>query len=296
MSELINGDGTIPKATSGWVQHVIASSTNASPIAVTFCSPHCANEGDTIEVEGHLVNTAANGGWRVHVTGTTTLQLLGSTGNGVGGNTGYAIDYSVNPLIQVGDDLELASASAFDTPYEGLFNFVPYLYKRAGKYALYDQQIIASAGGTLASYPNSWVSQSIASGTWVVLTGTETVYPNVVGLNDFLEVEIDCGLATGLTASMVWGVAIGFSINGGSWQIGGSFDGTNVPEIGLAGNGSSDYRVHAKYTGPVKLSALPISAGGLSIAVFGFQNHGSPLTIQLYQPYQIKVTHYRSNA
>jgi hypothetical protein len=296
MTELINGDGTVPQATSGWVQHVIASSTNASPIAVTFCSPHCANEGDTIEVEGHLVNTAANGSWRAHVTGTNTLQLLGSTGNGVGAATGYAINYSVNPLLQVGDDGDPASASEFNTPYEGLFNFIPFLYKRAGKYALYDQQIIVSAGGTLASYPNSWTSQSISSGMWTVLTGTENIYPNAIGLNDFLEVEIDAGLATGLTGSMAWGVAIGFNINGGAWQIGGSFDGVNVPEIGLAGNGSSDYRVHMKYTGPVKLSALPIKAGGLGIAVFGFQNSGGALTIQLYQPYQIKVTHYRSNA
>src|SRR5258707_1694651 len=122
MSELLNGDGSVPRATSGYVLHTILSSTNATPIAVTFNASHGFNEGDTIEVEGHLVNTNANGTWRVHVTSASAVQLVGSVGNGVGGATGYATDYSVNPLIQVGDDGDAASASNLNTPYEGLFN------------------------------------------------------------------------------------------------------------------------------------------------------------------------------
>lgn len=294
MAELVNGDGTIPQATGGWAQKVISSSTNTSPISVTFCSAHCSNEGDTWGIEGHQVNTNANGNWRVHVTGTQTLQLVGSTGNGVGGLTGYGIDYSVNPLIQVADDLEAANASNNNTPIEALANVVPYLYKRAGKYSLYDRQVITSAGGTLASYPNSWTSLSISSGTWTVLPATETLYPNAIGTTDFLVVEIDCMVASGLTAGMVFGAAIAFNVNGGAYAIGGSFDGVNVPQF-VTGN-SADQGVHLKFSGQVKASSLPIKANGLGIAVMGFQNSGGSLTMQLYQPYQIVVTHYRSNA
>lgn len=294
MAELVNGDGTIPQATGGWAQKLISSSTNTSPITVTFCSAHCSNEGDTWGIEGHQTNTNANGNWRVHVTGTQTLQLVGSTGNGVGGLTGYGIDYSVNPLIQVADDLEAASASNNNTPIEALANVTPYLYKRAGKYSLYDRVVIASDGSTLASYPNSWTSQSVPSDSaWHIMTATETVYPNAIGLNDFLVVEIDFMLASGLTVGTI-GAAVGFSISGGAWFVGGSFEGNGVPQF-IAGN-SVDQGIHTKYSGQVKLASLPLTNGGLSVGVMAFQNSGSPLTVQFYKPYQIVVTHYRSNA
>ena len=66
----------------------IASSTNASPIAVTMAAPHGYATGDRVTITGHLVNTNANGSWVATVTGATTLTLDGSTGNGVGAATG----------------------------------------------------------------------------------------------------------------------------------------------------------------------------------------------------------------
>lgn len=66
----------------------IASSTNASPIVVTTAAAHGYATGDKIAITGHLVNTNANGYWTVTVTGATTFELDGSTGNGVGGATG----------------------------------------------------------------------------------------------------------------------------------------------------------------------------------------------------------------
>lgn len=80
---------------------LIASSTNASPIAITASAAHGINPGDIVVVGGHLVNTAANGTWQAG-TGTagTTLNLatkldnVNSTGNGVGGATGWIINLS----------------------------------------------------------------------------------------------------------------------------------------------------------------------------------------------------------
>jgi hypothetical protein len=66
----------------------IASSTNASPIEVTMAAPHGYTTGDKVTISGHLVNTNANGSWTATVTGTTTLELDGSVGNGIGGATG----------------------------------------------------------------------------------------------------------------------------------------------------------------------------------------------------------------
>lgn len=66
----------------------IASSTNATPIAVTTSVAHGYSTGDRVSITGHLVNTAANGVWTITVTSTTAFTLTGSVGNGVGAATG----------------------------------------------------------------------------------------------------------------------------------------------------------------------------------------------------------------
>lgn len=65
----------------------ISSSTNASPISFTVVN-HGYSTGDTVVIYSHAVNTNANGTWNITVTGTNTFTLNGSTGNGVGTNTG----------------------------------------------------------------------------------------------------------------------------------------------------------------------------------------------------------------
>lgn len=66
----------------------IASSTNANPIEITTASPHPYATGDQVVITGHLVNTNANGTWVITKTGASTFTLTGSTGNGIGANTG----------------------------------------------------------------------------------------------------------------------------------------------------------------------------------------------------------------
>ena len=88
-----------PPNYTGNVAKSIASSTNASPIAVTMGAAHGYTSNDTVYIEGHLVNTAANGEWTITVTGATTYTLNGSTGNGVGVATGSAYRYSDLDLI-----------------------------------------------------------------------------------------------------------------------------------------------------------------------------------------------------
>lgn len=80
----VNGtwtDGPLAATTS------ITSSTNATPIVVTRAS-HGLSTGDTVVVTGHTTNTNANGTWEVNVLTSSTFELTGSVGNGVGGATG----------------------------------------------------------------------------------------------------------------------------------------------------------------------------------------------------------------
>jgi hypothetical protein len=70
----------------------VNSSTNASPIVVTCASTMAAlgiSNGDTVVVTGHTTNTNANGTWEVTNVSGSTCSLVGSTGNGVGGTSGF---------------------------------------------------------------------------------------------------------------------------------------------------------------------------------------------------------------
>jgi hypothetical protein len=75
----------------------IVSSTNATPIVMTVTS-HGFTNGDFVFIDGHTTNTAANGYWKIANQATNTFELTrpdgtNSVGNGVGGATGYAVNY-----------------------------------------------------------------------------------------------------------------------------------------------------------------------------------------------------------
>jgi hypothetical protein len=79
------------------IMTAISSSTNASPIVLQVPGHGMTGGGHQVDVVGHLVNTAANAGtlgspgWTVVVVDADHVSLTGSTGNGVGGATGYLV-------------------------------------------------------------------------------------------------------------------------------------------------------------------------------------------------------------
>lgn len=73
---------------NGATPQAIVSSTNAGPIEVTVTA-HGYATGDKVTIVSHAVNTAANGSWKITVTGVNTFTLDGSVGNGVGAGTGF---------------------------------------------------------------------------------------------------------------------------------------------------------------------------------------------------------------
>ena len=84
---------------------LISSSTNASPIVVTTTGAHGYSTGDVVVIGGHQTNTAANGTWAITAasgsvfTLTTLLDGVNSTGNGVGGATGWCIDITTASVL-----------------------------------------------------------------------------------------------------------------------------------------------------------------------------------------------------
>lgn len=59
----------------------VTQASNANPINITTSTPHGLISNQIVGVYGVLGNTAANGGWLVTVTGPTTFNLNGATGN-----------------------------------------------------------------------------------------------------------------------------------------------------------------------------------------------------------------------
>lgn len=85
---------------------VIVSSTNATPIVVTATSHGLAN-GDRVCIQGHTVNTNANGAFRIANVATNTFELttdvagVDVAGNGVGGATGSIMDMELQDFADI---------------------------------------------------------------------------------------------------------------------------------------------------------------------------------------------------
>jgi len=63
----------------------VSSSTDATPIVVTSPTHGIASGAlEVVTIAGHTVNTNANGTWLAYANSTTSLTLIGSSGNGAG--------------------------------------------------------------------------------------------------------------------------------------------------------------------------------------------------------------------
>lgn len=100
----------------------IASSTNASPIAVTTSTPHGLLTGDVVDVRDHQTNTGANGIRTITKTGASTFTLNGSTGTGVGGATGTVQPLTYGAAGTIPSDGDNDAAAVFNAAYVPLFD------------------------------------------------------------------------------------------------------------------------------------------------------------------------------
>lgn len=109
MSEVITGDAS---QVSNSLQRVVSGATNASPIVITTSTSHLFATGDTVVVDSVGGNTAANGEWLITVTGPSTFELDGSTGNGSYTSGGTAADVSLTPQFTAPEDGDLLDAAS----------------------------------------------------------------------------------------------------------------------------------------------------------------------------------------
>jgi hypothetical protein len=136
----------------------ISSSTNAAPIVVTTASAHGLTVGQTVVVTGHTTNTNANGTWEVSAVGSsTTLTLLNSTGNGVGGATG-----TVAPINKYRQGCSSVTANpAVGGSITGVTNSTNPTITTSSAHGLAVNQIVNISG---------IVGATGANGTWYVAT------------------------------------------------------------------------------------------------------------------------------
>jgi hypothetical protein len=106
----------------------IASSTNATPIVVTTALSHSIETGDALIVGGHLVNTAANGVWIAGAVTATTVTLVGSVGNGVGGATGSLRSMDLGTVDIPEDAVDQIDAASVNVPFEAGFDRDSYMW------------------------------------------------------------------------------------------------------------------------------------------------------------------------
>jgi len=89
----------------------ITSSTNATPIVITSTAHGFAN-GDLVFIDGHATNTCANGFWKIANQAANTFELTNpvsganAVGNGVGGATGYCVNYGPSASGDNWDDFD----------------------------------------------------------------------------------------------------------------------------------------------------------------------------------------------
>lgn len=165
----------------------ISSSTNTSPIQVTFSTAHGCMSGDWVDISGHQVNTNANGVWNVAFVSSTELQLTGSTGNGVGGATGsmqppaFTGNVSLNPAN--GDAL---SASTWIPGMSCLADRASWLALATGGTKIVSHQETQHQDDTLGS----WLTISLPSfGSWVLDTATTFTFGINCAPLDVLQIE-----------------------------------------------------------------------------------------------------------
>jgi len=303
VSSTINQDGTIPEATAGGTFGGvgITSSTNASPIVVQTTAPHGAQDGDTVRVEGHQGNTAANGLWLASVVDSTHVALLTSTGtstgSGVGTATGQFYDYAINPLLTIPSDGDLANGASVKPAFAGCFNAVPFLYERAGKYQLRQNYIVNTSG----TFVSAWATQVVPkTSTWTVITGTTgllnsgllgyaPVWKGETDFFDYIDILFSTTEANDCATAGDIGLGLGISLNGGAYSLlPGSTQAVIVDSVPVG--------VHlAGYA--VATGATAAQGQTFDLCIMGYCASGAATaaTVQLMGDWTLNVRHYRPN-
>lgn len=296
MPTTYNGDGVIPISVNGWGRQRIVSITATTPVQVILSGTTSGfNNGDTVGVEGVSIYTALNGLWVITTLSTTGFSLNGSTAGTGGTTSGYALDYSVLPQVQLpSDGVDLRNAASVNAPLEAAFNLAPYQYKRHGAYSLYQVYTLATADSNwFSGAPHTWSSGTqVGNSAWndtigLTWTSLPSPYP-VVQAGDLLIINFSSSVTMG--AAGVVPVALGIALTLG-------YSTLNAATV-LVG---SAVVVAASATVPIELEGYYVCQAAdankrLDVSIMIAGNAGSPNTYAFKGDRQLIIQHYRSNA
>ena len=130
----------------------IVTTTNTSPLEIETNSAHNYETGDQVEIIG-TQDPAAEGLWNITVTQPAKFTLVGSTGTLAGGAQGYVKNFTVLPNgTYLEDAVDLLDATNINTPVENVNNFVPFGYRLAGQYRLFETRFVQATDDTWAAW------------------------------------------------------------------------------------------------------------------------------------------------
>ncbi len=289
-----NGDGVIPISVNGWGRQRIVSITATTPVQVILSGTTSGfNNGDTVGVEGVSIYTALNGLWVITTLSASGFSLNGSTSGAGGTTSGYALDYSVLPQVQLpSDGVDLRNAASVNAPLEAAFNLAPYQYKRHGAYALYQVYALATADSNWTGGPHTWSSGTqVGNSQWndtVGLTWTSLPAPYpVVQSGDLLIITFSTTVSVGAAGVVPFGLGIaltlGYSaLNAASILIGSA--------VSMAASAAQALSLEGYYV------CQPADANKrLDVSLMIYGNAGSPNTWVLKGDRQLIIQHYRPN-
>ncbi len=228
----------------------IASSTNASPIAVTTSTPHGMNEGEYAIIAGHLVNTAANGVWQAHVVSASTITLIGSTGNGVGAATGSFQSAGTVPFT-IPDDNDDLTAASVNVAFEALADLAALLWLNT------NWALTIRNGGTFAAASGS--ASVWATGSTSTFNGTTTFASGNVFFS---------GGLTAITFSndVLFNIGSTFTFDGPAVFNGlSSVNGASTFNGAATFNGTTSFTNTNAFTGAVAMSGTTTLTGATSL-------------------------------
>ena len=297
MSIVFNGQGSLVTPTVGpSARGAIVSSTNAAPIVVTQTA-HGYNTGDTVEVESHLVNTAANGLWQIVKVDANRYSLDGSTGVGAGTATGYVTDYELQPAIVVPTGGELVDPGVIGAAIEGVDNLGPYLYRACGKYRLHD----VYRGIGLHNFPGTAWATSTVTNSWAVMTGCSSMLPLAptpsLHNGDILRLTLVTSMQAYQCSNQSDLVAISFVLLGSIPFARAQFF---VQSDAWGGSGAGPYNgklIPVSLTDTFVVSGVTSAPSYLSdVQIWGIGTQASGDSIALYGCWELIVEHYRLNS
>lgn len=167
----------------------IASSTNASPTVITTSSAHGLQTGGAAIINGHLVNTNANGIWIVTVVSSTTFKISPFAGfpgtfvngNGVGAATGTVQSLALPGVTLPEDLVNDIDAAAWNIPVEGLHDMVQWIAYRI----LAKMTILAGGTFTTAAGSASTFNGTLGATGAALLNGPVTINGAAEATDDF---------------------------------------------------------------------------------------------------------------